>query len=103
MKCLKLLLECNMFRLFYKHGSESNLLRQVPVRQDLKEGFVYYEPKNMQHIDVRNTELDVIEIAIGKHEGIWQSWVLVSPPSPYILDVSLEQPHQLSQSDERTQ
>ena len=50
-------------------GQITDVLRQVPVRQDLKEGFVYYEPKNMQHIDVRNTELDVIEIAIGKPEG----------------------------------
>ena len=39
-------------------GQITDLLRQVPVRQDRKEGFVYYEPKNMQHIDVRNTVLE---------------------------------------------
>lgn len=50
-------------------GQITDLLRQVPVTHEDKEGFVYYEPKNMQHIDVRNTELDVVEVAIGKPEG----------------------------------
>lgn len=47
----------------------TDLLRQVPVKHENAEGFIYYEPQNLQHVDVRSTDMDVIEIAIGKPEG----------------------------------
>ena len=47
----------------------TDLLRQVPLQQDPKDGYLYFEPKNLHYIKVRNTEFDVVEIALGKPEG----------------------------------
>ena len=47
----------------------TDLLREVPLPVEDKMGHIYYEPRNLHHVDVRQTELDVVEIVLGKPEG----------------------------------
>lgn len=47
----------------------TDLLREIPLPVEDKIGHIYYEPRNLHHVDVRQTELDVIEIVLGKPEG----------------------------------
>ena len=47
----------------------TDLLREVPLPVEDKMGHIYYEPRYLQYVDVRQMELDVIEIVLGKPEG----------------------------------
>ena len=47
----------------------TDLLREIPLPVEDKIGHIYYEPKNLHHVDVRQNELDVVEIVLGKPEG----------------------------------